>query len=69
MNQFRDLLMLAMIILAISLFVGHPETWTWDSAGGPRLVSAIMFLTDTRPFSVIILLALALALFMTRLKF
>jgi len=33
------------------------------------VVNALNFLTDFRPWSIIILVALALALFMTRLKY
>ena len=69
MNQFRDLLMMAMIILAIGLLVGQPENWTWASAGGAYVVNALNFLAEGRPWTVIVLLALALALFMTRLRF
>ena len=69
MNQFRDLMIVALMILAISLGVGHPDTWTWVASGGPYVVNALNFLTDFRPWSIIILVALALALFMTRLKF
>ncbi len=69
MNQFRDLTMAAFIILAISLLVGQPENWTWAATGGPYVVEAVAFLADTRPWSVIVLIALALALFMTRLRY
>jgi hypothetical protein len=61
--------MMALIILAFGLLLGHPENWTWASAGGAYVVNAITFLADGRPWSVIVLLALALALFMTRLKY
>jgi hypothetical protein len=69
MNQFRDITMLALIILAISLLVGQPENWTWTAIGGGYLVNAVAFLADGRPWTVIVLMALALALFMTRLKY
>ena len=61
--------MCAMIILAIGLLVGHPENWNWAAAGGAYVVNALTFLTDGRPWSIIVLLALALALFMTRLRY
>ena len=61
--------MAAMIILAISLLVGQPENWTWDARGGPYVVNAVTFLADGRPWTIIVLMALALALFMTRLKY
>jgi len=69
MNQFRDILMAAMIILAISLLVGQPENWGWTALGGTYLVQAVYFLTEGRPWTIIVLMALALALFMTRLKY
>jgi hypothetical protein len=69
MNQFRDLTMLAMIILAIALLVGDPDNWGWVKFGGPYAVQALYFLSVGRPWDVIILFALALALFMTRLKY
>ena len=69
MNQIRDILIGAMLILAASLWFGHPESWTWDDAGGPTLVTSINFLAQTRPWSIIVLCAMALALFMTRLKY
>jgi hypothetical protein len=69
MNQFRDLTMLGLIILAISLLVGQPENWGWTAMGGGYLVSAVAFLAEGRPWTIIVLMALALALFMTRLKY
>jgi len=69
MNQFRDLLICALIILAAGLGLGQPENWNWAAAGGPYVVNAINFLADARPWSILVLLALALALFMTRLKY
>jgi hypothetical protein len=69
MNQFRDLLMVALIILAAGIGLGHPENWTWAASGGPYVVNAITFLADGRPWTILVLIALALALFMTRLKY
>jgi hypothetical protein len=69
MNQFRDLTMVAMIILAIGLLVGDPDSWGWVKLGGPYAIEALYFLTNSRPWDIIILFALALALFMTRLKY
>jgi hypothetical protein len=69
MNMFRDLAMAAMIALAISLAVSDPLDWKWVAAAGPQVVEGINFLVTTRPFSIIVLVAVALALFMTRLKY
>jgi len=69
MNQFRDILLCALVILALGLLVGQPENWNWAAAGGAYVVNAINFLATTRPWSIIVLMALALALFMTRLKY
>jgi len=60
---------MALIILAAGLGLGHPENWTWADAGGAYVVNAVTFLAAGRPWSIIILVALALALFMTRLKY
>lgn len=69
MNQFRDLMIIALIALAIGLGFGHPENWNWAAAAGPYAVNAVTYLSMGRPWSIIILCALALALFMTRLKY
>jgi len=69
MNQFRDLTILALIGLALGLGFGHPEHWDWAAAGGAYVVNAVTYLSVSRPWSIIILCALALALFMTRLKY
>ena len=61
--------MMAMIILAIGLGIGHPENWNWAAMGGAYVVEAVTFLAESRPWSIIILFALALALFMTRLRY
>jgi hypothetical protein len=69
MNQLRDILIVVLTITAIGIGVGHPDQWTWADAGGPYLVNTINFLAAGRPWSTLILLALALTLFMTRLKY
>ena len=61
--------MIAMIVLAVALLVGQPENWGWASLGGPYAVQALYYLVIGRPWDVVILFALALALFMTRLKY
>jgi hypothetical protein len=61
--------MCALIALAIALGMGHPENWTWAARGGAYAVESVNFLAEARPWSIIVLLALALTLFMTRLKY
>ena len=63
--------MCALVILSIGLWVGHPEdnNWSWAAVCGGSVVNAINFLADSRPWSILVLMALALALFMTRLKY
>ena len=69
MNMFRDLLMAGLIILGVSVAGGDPTSWTWPQIGGPYLQQSINFLADYRPYSYMLCFALALALFMTRLKY
>jgi hypothetical protein len=69
MNQFRDIAMISLIALAAGVGLGEPENWTWAARGGAYVVNSLDFLAQTRPFSVVVLLALALALFMTRIKY
>jgi hypothetical protein len=69
MNQFRDLMIIAFVALALSIGISDPDDWTWAVRGGAYLVNALHFLSITRPWSVIVLMALALALFMTRIKY
>ena len=74
MNQFRDILMCVLIILALGMaYGGDPDSWGWPSLlgnyVGGYVVNGIHWLAETRPWSVVLLLALALALFMTRIKY
>lgn len=69
MNQFRDILMAALIALALGLILSDPQDWHWADMGGPYVVNGLHFLAITKPWSPVVLLALALALFMTRIKF
>ncbi len=69
MNMFRDLAMLFLIFLATSLTISNPSDWNWIHVCGPYVVEGVAFLVLTKPMSIIILFALALALFMTRLKY
>ena len=69
MNQFRDITMVILIALALGIELTDPKDWTWAARGGPYVVNALDFLGDYKPWSPIILLALALALFMTRIRY
>ena len=69
MNMFRDILMVALIAFGLGLWFGSPESWTWPTSCGTYVVQFITYATEGRPWSIILCGALALALFMTRLKF
>jgi hypothetical protein len=69
MNQFRDITMAVLIVLALGIELTDPHDWGWAAVGGPYVVNAIDFLGDYKPWTPVVLLALALALFMTRIKY
>ena len=69
MNQFRDLMIGALLVLGMGVELTDPKDWTWADVGGPYVVNALNFLSDFKPWTPIILFALALALFMTRIKY
>jgi hypothetical protein len=73
MNMFRDLGIAALTGLGVALLLTDPTTWTWISLLGPyiapQVAQALQFMQDIRPFASIFCYALALALFMTRIKF
>jgi hypothetical protein len=69
MNQFRDLLIVALVALGLGIGLTDPDSWTWAAAGGAYVVNALHFLAIMKPWSVIVLMAIALAVFMTRIKF
>jgi hypothetical protein len=69
MNQFRDLTILALIGLALGVGLTDPDDWTWAAIGGHYIVDGLHILALAKPWSPIIMLALALALFMTRIKY
>ncbi len=69
MNQFRDLSIVAFVALAISITLSDPDDWNWAAAGGAYVVEGLHYLAILRPWSIIVLMALALALFMTRIKY
>lgn len=73
MNMFRDLATLFLIALGAGLSFSEPTQWTQINLLGPTVApyveQALTFLSSIRPFSNLFCYALALALFMTRLKF
>ena len=69
MNQFRDIMIVALLALGIGVEVTDPKDWGWAAAGGPYVVNSLDFLGDYKPWTPIILFALALALFMTRIRY
>jgi hypothetical protein len=69
MNMFRNLLTVILMALGFGVWLSDPTTWKWADPAGPYVVEALQFLAATKPFSVIILLVLALALFITRKQY
>ena len=69
MNMFRDLAMVALIAMGVTLFVSNPMDWSVMSHVPPEVGQGVNFLVITKPFSSVVCFALALALFMTRLKY
>ena len=69
MNQFRDIAMVFLIFVGLSLMLSQPIEWNWITLLGTYFVSGVKWLCDLRPWSEMICFALALTLFMTRLKY
>ena len=69
MNMFKHLFATALIAYGLGLWFGHPEDWKWPDVGGAYLVNFVSFCSDFRPFSVVLCLFLALALFMLRKQY
>ncbi len=69
MNQFRDLAMFFFIFVGLSLLLSQPQEWNWITLCGGYVVRTVQWMADLRPWSIMICMALALALFMTRLKY
>jgi hypothetical protein len=69
MNMFRDITICVLLALGIGLTFTDPDHWNWASLGGPYAVQAVSYLATARPFSTVIIFAISLTLFMTRLKF
>ncbi len=69
MNMFRDILIALLMALGAGLAFGDPENWHWIDSCGPYVVQGLGYLILGKPWSVCVLFALALALFMTRIKY
>ncbi len=69
MNMFRDILIAILLALGFGLGLGDPDDWKWVDACGPYVVQGISWLVLAKPWSICICFALALALFMTRIKY
>ena len=69
MNQFRDITMAILIFLGLGIELTDPHDWQWAAACGPYVVNALDFLGDYKPWTPVVLFALALALFMTRIRY
>jgi len=69
MNMFRNLLTLALLALGIGILVSNPDDWKWAVSGGPYVVNALHFLGQAKPFSEILLIVVAVALWMTRKQY
>ncbi len=66
MNMFRNLLTLAIFALAIGLLMSDPTTWRWADPAGAWAVNTLAFLGEFKPFTYLMLFAVAVMLFMTR---
>jgi hypothetical protein len=69
MNMFRNLLTIVLIALAVGLFTSDPTTWHWADPAGPYVVNFLALLGELKPFSYLLLFAIALTLFMTRKQY
>jgi hypothetical protein len=69
MNMFRNLLSVACLALGIGLFMSDPSKWRWADPAGPYVVNALVFLGEIKPFSYLLLVAIAVTLFMTRKQY
>jgi len=69
MNMFRDLTMLFCIFVGGSLMLTDPLSWTIMARMPGQIIEGITFMQKAEPFSSLVCFALALALFMTRIKY
>ncbi|MCE0497395.1 MAG: hypothetical protein LV481_05545 [Methylacidiphilales bacterium] len=69
MNMIRNILTLALAALGIGLWFIPTDQWTWLNYLGGQAVMAVDFMGKAEPYSTILCLAIATALFMTRKQY
>lgn len=61
--------MLFCIFVGFAVMFSNPLDWKFVSSVPPQISQGISFMVQTSPFSSLVCFALALALFMTRIKY
>jgi hypothetical protein len=69
MNMFRNILTVAFFALGTALWFVPLEEWNWVNLLGGQAVMSLEFLFKAQPFSTLICLVVATALFMTRKQY
>lgn len=69
MNMFRHIFTVAFLALGIALWVVKLDDWAWVHILGPDAISVIVILLNFQPFSTLVCVVVAVALFMTRKQF
>jgi hypothetical protein len=69
MNMFKNLFALAFLIYGVALWYAKPQEWKWPDTLGPYAVTFVDYSIKAEPFSTVICLVLALALFMVRKQY
>jgi hypothetical protein len=69
MNMLRNILTVAFLAMGLCLWFIPVENWTWVDHFGGQAVMALDFLSKAQPFSTIIFVVIATALFMTRKQY
>ncbi len=69
MNMLRNILTVACFAFAICLWYIPTDEWKWVDLLGGQAVLALNFIGKCEPFSTIIFMVIATALFMTRKQF
>jgi hypothetical protein len=69
MNMFRNILTAMFFALGLGLWFIPAGDWQWVDMMGGQAVVALHFMFDAQPFSTIVFLVIATALFMTRKQY